>query len=496
MREESDTAIERAFLQARFPRRVLAELYRFLEVARYPLAVRSSSLLEDSQHRPFAGIYRTIMVPNNHPNPRIRRRELVRAIKRVYASTFSSRAKDYLRGTSLRLEEERMAVILQRMGGAVHGRRFYPEVAGTARSRNFYPMPPLAAEDGVATVALGLGKTVVEGGKAVRFCPRYPERTMEPSQGVDVLENAQTEFYALQLDPEESGVPKSEDVHVGRYGLTQAREDDTLGAVASVYSPENDAIYEGVARSGIPFVSMAPILRHDVFPLARILSLLLELGERGMNAPVEIEFAVNLSTPPGRPREFFLLQMRPTVTQDRSQKLEVDGIDPEKVLCQSDRILGNGRIDGIRDLVVVDRERYDPAQSRQVAGEVSHINARLLEEGKPYALIGSGRWGSSEPWLGIPVTWDQIAGASVIVEADMQGRRITPSQGSHFFHNLTAAQVAYFTVDSTSQGFVDWGWLRGQEADERGAFVRHVRLESPVRILMDGHAGRGWILKP
>jgi len=378
----------------------------------------------------------------------------------------------------------------------VHGSRFYPEVAGTARSHNYYPMPPLAAEDGVATVALGLGKTVVEGGKAVRFCPRYPDRSMESSQGFEILENAQTEFYALQLDPAETGIPKTDDVHVGRYGLATAREDGTLAAVASVYSHENDAVYEGLARSGIPFVSMAPILRHDVFPLARILSLLLQLGERGMNSPVEIEFAVNLSTPPRRPKEFFLLQMRPTVTQDRSQKLEVDGIDPARVLCRSDRIMGNGRIEGILDLVVVDRERYDPAQSRKVAGEVSQINARLLGEGKPYALIGSGRWGSAEPWLGIPVTWDQIAGASVIVEADMQGRRITPSQGSHFFHNLTAAQVAYFTVDSTTQGLVDWEWLRTQPADDKGAFVRHVRLETPVLVLMDGHAGQGWILKP
>jgi CheY-like chemotaxis protein len=445
IREEDDQAIEKAFLQARFPRRVLGELYRFLDIIQYPLSVRSSSLLEDSQFQPFAGIYRTVMVPNNHPHPRVRRRELVRAIKRVYASVFSSRAKSYLKGTSLRLEEEKMAVILQRLGGSAHGSRFYPEVSGVARSHNFYPSPPMQAEDGVASVALGLGKTVVEGGKAYRFCPRYPDRVMDYGTPKDALENAQSSFVALQLDPEESGVTKSSDAHLAHYGLEAAREDNTLTPVASVYSHDNNAIYDGLARPGIPMVTMAPILKHGVFPLAETLRLLLEIGERGMNTPVEIEFAVNLSTKGGR-KEFLFLQMRPMVVSRELEELHIGSVAQDDLLCVSNRILGNGRIEGIRDLVVVGCDR-DPGQSFDVARGVAKMNAKLINKA-PYALIGTGRWGSSEPWLGIPVTWDEIAGVRVIVEAEFQGKKVTPSQGSHFFHNLTASLVAYFTVDS------------------------------------------------
>jgi len=495
IREEDDQAIERAFLQARFPRRVLGELYRFLDLARYPLSVRSSSLLEDSQYQPFAGIYRTIMVPNNHPNPRVRRRELVRAIKRVYASVFSYHAKAYLRGTSFRLEEEKMAVILQRLGGAAHGTRFYPEISGVARSHNFYPVRPMRAEDGVASAALGLGKMVVEGGTAVRFCPRYPGRVLDFTSPTDRVDNAQTQFYALQLDPEESGVTKSTDAHLALYGLDAAQEDGTLPAVASVYSPDNDAVYDSLVREGVPFVTMAPVLKHDVFPLAEIIRVLLEIGERGMNSPVELEFAVNLSPASGSPKEFLFLQMRPMVVSRETEALRIGSVPEADLLCQSDRILGNGRIDGIRDLVVVDRDRFDPACSTEVAREVGRMN-RALGADVPYALIGTGRWGSSEPWLGIPVTWDEIAGVRVIVEAGFSRKVVTPSQGSHFFHNLTASLVAYFTVDAEGGGFVDWSWLRECEAVQETEFVRHIRLPEPVTVIMDGRSGRGVILKP
>ena len=495
IREEDDQALEKTFLQARFPRRVLGELYRFLDIARYPISVRSSSLLEDSQYQPFAGIYKTIMVPNNHPHPRVRRRELVRAIKRVYASTFSAKAKAYLGSSTFRLEEEKMAVMLQRVGGAAHGTRFYPEVAGVARSHNFYPSPPMEAKDGVASVALGLGKTVVEGGRALRFSPRYPDRIMDFNTPKDIMENAQSSFVALQLDPEETGVTKSNDVHLAHYDLEAARMDGTLAAVASVYSPDNDAAYDGLSRSGIPFVSMAPLLKHGIFPLAEILRLLLEIGERGMNTPVEIEFAVNLSTPPGFPKEFLFLQMRPMVVSRESEELHIGDVTQEDLVCSSNRILGSGRIDEIHDLVVVDRDNFDPAHSAEIAREVAELNSRLALK-RPYALIGTGRWGSSEPWLGIPVTWDEIAGARVIVEADFEGKKIAPSQGSHFFHNLTAALVAYFTVDSETEGFVDWAWLRDQPAKNESEFVRHIRLKKPISVIMDSRSGRGVILKP
>jgi hypothetical protein len=493
MNEEDEAAIEAAFLKARFPRRVLSALHAFLNVARYPLAVRSSSLLEDSPYQPFAGIYRTIMIPNNDPDRRVRQREVVRAIKRVYASVFTARAKAYFKATTLRLEEEKMAVLLQRVGGAAHGPRFYPEISGVARSRDFYPVPPLRAEDGVASAALGLGKTVVEGEKALRFSPTHPDRVVDFQASREGLENAQSGFYALMLDAGGEALP--EDEPVLRFGLETARDDGTLAAVASVYSPENDAVYDGLSRPGVPFVSLAPVLKHGVFPLAPALRLLLELGERGMNAPVELEFAVNLSVPPGERQEFFLVQMRPmTVVRDLDE-LPVGPISIDEALVSSGRILGNGRIDGIRDLVVVDRARYAPGHNPQIARELARMNGRLAGRA-PYVLIGPGRLGSSEPWLGVPVAWDEIAGARVIVEVDLQGKSVAPSQGSHFFHNLTASLSAYLTVPSEGDGFVDWEWLSACPSVEEGEYVRRLRLERPVTVILDGRRGRGVILKP
>jgi len=490
MRERDDVAIERAFIEARFPRRALTDLYDFLKDATYPLAVRSSSLLEDSPYQPFAGIYLTVMVPNDHADAKVRRRDLVRAIKRVYASTFSSRAKTYLRATTFRLEEEKMAVIVQRLGGALHGHRFYPEISGVARSYNFYPVPPLKAEDGVVSLALGLGKTVVEGGKAFRFSPRHPQLPVDFASPGDLLEAAQTTFYALDLT-----LPEASEEGVVQLGLEAAAEDGTLGKVASVYSPENDAVYDGLSRPGIPFVTMAPVLKHGLFPLPEALRLLLEIGERGMNTPVEVEFAVNLSPPSGETAELYFLQMRPMVVSREAFDVHLDDVPEASILCRSSRVLGNGRMDGIQHVIVVDREHFDPARSAEVAREVARMAAGLTGQA-PYLLIGAGRWGSSEPWLGIPVTWEEIAGARAIVEANLPGKHVAPSQGSHFFHNLTASLTAYFTVETEEDGFVDWAWLRRLPAVEEGAFVRHVRLAGSLTVIADGRSGRGVILKP
>ncbi|HET9232789.1 MAG TPA: PEP/pyruvate-binding domain-containing protein, partial [Candidatus Eisenbacteria bacterium] len=490
MRETNDAAILGAFMEAKFPKRPLSELIDFLKLCTYPLAVRSSSLLEDSPYQPFAGIYVTEMVPNNHPHLKVRRRELVGAIKRVYASTFSSRAKTYLRATTVRLEEEKMAVIVQRLAGAMHGNRFYPEISGVARSYNFYPMAPLRSEDGVVSLALGLGKTVVEGGKAFRFSPRHPQLPVDFASPGDLLEAAQTTFYALDMTRH----AEDEDTVV-QLGLEASAEDGTLAKVASVYSPENDAVYDGLSRPGIPFVTMAPVLKHELFPLPEALRLLLEIGERGMNTPVEVEFAVNLSPPPGEAAELHFLQMRPMVVSREAVDVHLEEVPDAAVLCRSARVLGNGRQDGIRNVIVVDREHFDAARSLEVAREVARIASGLTGK-DPYLLIGVGRWGSSEPWLGIPVTWEEIAGARAIVEANLPGKHIAPSQGSHFFHNLTASLTAYFTVERDEDGFVDWDWLGEQPAVEEGTFVRHLRLSGQMTVIADGRTGRGVILKP
>jgi CheY-like chemotaxis protein len=483
IRSTDDAEIERRFLAAWFPRDVREDLAALLQRIDYPLAVRSSSLLEDSQHQPFAGIYETFMLPNRDPSPEARLDQLIRAIVRVYASMFSRQAKDYIAATPYRLEEEKMAVIVQRIVGRAHGTRFYPDLSGVARSHNFYPTPPLVADDGIAAIALGLGRSVVGEGSCLRFSPRYPRHIPQFSSADDVLANSQRAFWGLDLAGD-TGMRES------RYELEVAELDGTLAALASTYSRENDAIYDGIARPGVRVVSFASILKHDSFPLAPLLDRLLTLGRWGMGAPVEIEFAVELGS-----RELAFLQIRPLALSHETLELVIGEVDPELLVCRSDSVLGNGRIDDIHDIVVVDRQRYARASSRETAAELAQLNAELT--GKPYLLIGVGRWGSADPWLGIPVTWEQISGARVIVEAGFADFQVTPSQGTHFFQNLTSFDVGYFTVNpDVGDGFVDWAWLGAEPAVRETAHVRHLRYARPIVVKMNGKNGEGIILKP
>jgi CheY-like chemotaxis protein len=492
----SDAAVERRFLAASFPEEALDDLAAYLEDVRYPLAVRSSGLLEDSPNQPFAGVYRTFMVPNNDPDPAMRLRQLVDAVKRVYASTFCVAAKSFLEMTPYRLEEEKMAVIIQKLVGARHGTRFYPDFAGVGRSHNFYPTAPLKAEDGVVAAALGMGKIVVDGGTSLRFSPRFPRHVVTQSSVDDILNNSQREFYALDLErpPDLAGDEGSE---LTRYGLKEAEQDGTLSALGSTYSPDNDVVYDGISRPGVRVVSFAPVLKLDVFPLAEILDSLLHLGAAGTSAPVEVEFAVNLSVPAGLPPEFGFLQMRPLAMSRELEELEIGHVLSSELICRSCSVLGNGKVDDLHDLVVVDYHRFERARSREVAELLARVNARLQSEGRHYLLIGVGRWGSTDPFLGIPVTWSQIAGARVIVEAGFKDFKVTPSQGTHFFQNITSCNVGYFTVNpEAGDGFIDWDWMAEQKAVEEMDCVRHIRLKRPVVVKMSGQTGEGVILKP
>jgi CheY-like chemotaxis protein len=477
---------------------VLATLSDFLHIIREPLAVRSSSLLEDSQYQPFAGVYQTYMIANNNPDHGVRLDELLRAIKLVYASTFAQKARDYMKATSYRLEEEKMAVIVQRMVGSHRNERFYPDFAGVAKSYNFYPVPPQTSTDGIVFVALGLGKTVVDGGNTVRFCPKYPRHLMQFFSTKETIRNAQQDFYALNLDESLArGAWESPDQFVQQYDLTAAEKDQTLFLVGSTYSPENDSVYDGVSRNGRRVVTFAPILKHKVFPLPEITDLMLDMGTWGMGTPVEIEFAVNMNVLPGKPKEFAMLQMRPLVMSHELEELDVDDVDRSRVICQSQQVLGNGAITDIHDVVVVDIHSFDRSRSRDVAQEVSALNTKLLLERRPYILIGVGRWGSLDHWLGIPVTWDQISGACVIVESGFKDFNVTPSQGSHFFQNITSFRVGYFTVNSfAGLGFIDWDWLLSHPALEQHAFTRHLRFDEPITAKINGHRNKGIILKP
>jgi CheY-like chemotaxis protein len=494
-----EVEVQRRFLEApRFPQDIASKLRDFLEIMHEPLAVRSSSLLEDSQYQPFAGVYQTFMIPNNDPDTDVRLSELLRSIKLVFASTFSKRAKDYMKATSYRLEEEKMAVIIQRMVGARHHDRFYPAFAGVAKSYNFYPVPPQKSTDGIVQVALGLGKTVVDGGNSVRFSPRYPRHLLQFFSTLETIRNAQQDFLALNLARGHDGdANRSPEAFVEQYDLSKAEEDQTLFYVGSTYSPENDSVYDGVSREGKRVVTFAPILKHRIFPLAEILELILDMGTWGMGTQVEIEFAVNMNVPPGKPKEFALLQIRPLVLSLEMEELEVDSVGQEDLICQSQQVLGNGVIKDIHDIVVVDIQQFERSRAKDVAAEVSLFNTDLIARKRPYVLIGVGRWGSLDPWLGIPVTWDQIAGASVIVESGFKDFNVTPSQGSHFFQNITSFRVGYFTVNSfTRLGYIDWDWLRQQPAAEELHFTRHLQFDEPIVAKINGRKNIGIILKP
>jgi len=492
----SDAETERWFLASPFPEEVLRDLEAFLRETHRPLAVRSSGLLEDSPSQPLAGIYQTFMLPNNDVFLGARLAQVVAAVKRVYASTFSKQAKAFLEMTPYRLEEEKMAVIIQEIVGATHGSRFYPDFAGVARSYNYYPTAPATAEDGIAAAALGFGHTVVDGGACVRFCPRYPRHQVSFSSVEEAVRSSQREFYALDLArmPGQQGAEGSE---LTSYGLDTAETDGTLAAIGSTYSPDNDTISPGTGRAGVRLVNFAPVLEHGVFPLAELLDTLLEIGSKGTSLPVEVEFAVNLSASDGGSPEFGFLQMRPLALSREAEELEIGEVPAARILCRSASVMGNGLINDLRDIVVVDRQRFQRGRSQEAAQQIARFNAQLHKEGTPYLLVGVGRWGSADPHLGIPVAWNQIAGARVIIEAGFRDVRVAPSQGTHFFQNLNSCQVGYFTVNpEAGEGHIDWDWLAARPARDEADSVRHIRLDAPLLVKMDGRRGEGVILKP
>lgn len=496
---DDDAEITKRFIEAeKFPYELVSKLSEFIEVMREPLAIRSSSLLEDSQFQPFAGVYDTFMIPNNHPDSAVRLAELINCIKCVYASTFYKKVRDYMKATEYRLEEEKMAVIIQRLVGARRDGRFYPDFAGVAKSYNFYPVPPQKSSDGIAMVALGLGKTVVDGGNVVRFCPKYPKHMLQFFSAKETLKNAQQDFYAMLFNGNYSPTAKwTPDQFVRKFNLDTAETDETLYILGSTYSAENNAVYDGISRSGKRVVTFAPILKHRAFPLPEVLDIILDIGTWGMGVPIEIEFAVNLKTNGDKPKEFALLQMRPLVISHEVEELEVDNISDDKLICQSNLVLGNGAVTDIYDIIYVDINKYDRGKSRKAAREVNTLNSKLLNSKTPYLLIGVGRWGSLDPWLGIPVTWDQISGASTIVESGFRDFIVTPSQGSHFFQNITSFKVGYFTVNSAANsGFIDWDWLSKQPAVEEMEYTRHIKFSKPVIVKINGSKNKGIILKP
>ncbi|HEY52526.1 MAG TPA: hypothetical protein G4N94_03625 [Caldilineae bacterium] len=485
-----DHEVARRLLPGKFPKRVESDLRAYLEQVHYPLAIRSSGLLEDAQFEAYAGLYRTYMLPNNHPDLERRLAQLIYAIKLVYASTFFQAPRAFSRRVGRRTEEEKMAVIVQELIGARYDDYFYPTIAGVAQSVNYYPFARMTPEEGIATVVMGLGKAVVDGEKALRFSPRHPQVLPQRSTVADILENSQRFFYALRMDDGHIELDASDRGNLDKREVSDAWREPPMQLLASTYLPQEGRIRDTAHIPGPKVLTFANILKYDAFPLAEILVDVLALGEEGLGAPVEIEFSVNFQqTGNGKP-EFALLQIRPMTARAELERVNISQQEIQAAFCYSTHALGNARLQDISDIVFVRPETFDPAKTREIAAKISRFNAALLREGRKYLLIGPGRWGTSDRWLGIPVGWDDISGVGVIVEFACDKLRVEPSQGSHFFHNITTLGINYINVVHGGDDRLDWDWLATQPVAGSSDMVVHVKLPKPLLVKVDGRTSR------
>lgn len=481
-----DEEILRNFLRAKLPDSLVADFFTFFDVVKSPIAVRSSSLLEDSHYQPFAGIYNTYMIPYLDD-----RYEMLRllsdAIKGVYASVYFKDSKAYMQATSNVIDSEKMAVVLQEVIGHQHGERFYPSFSGVARSLNFYPIEDERTEEGVVNLALGLGKYIVDGGQTLRFSPYHPQKILQTSELELALKETQKKFYALDLSESIKSISSNDSFNYLSLPISEAEKDGALRYIASTFDPYNGVIRDGLYPKGRKLITFANILKHNVFPLAEIMQLVLKSSQEAIRRPVEIEFAGNLDQHEDVSGVLYILQVRPIVDQDNTVDENLMEIPREHLLLQSTHSLGHGNVSGITDVIYVRPEHFNAQNNEQVAVEIARINEQLIQENKNYILIGPGRWGSSDSWLGIPVRWPQISGARLIVEAGLTKYRIDPSQGTHFFQNLTSFGVGYFTINPyLNDGHIDYASLDACEAMYESELIRHVRLLNPVTIQMDG----------
>ncbi len=495
--DAGDEAILEKFISSKTPSRMRSHIKEMIDHFKSPLAVRSSSLLEDSHYQPFAGVYSTYMIPNNHPDVMVRREQLDQAIKSVYASVFFKESKAYIEATSNVIDEEKMAVVIQEVSGRSYGNKFYPTVSGVARSVNFYPIDPEKYEDGVANIAFGLGKIIVDGGVSLRFCPKYPQNSLQLSSMELTLRDSQKYFYSLDLDPEKFHPDVDETVNLHKTTIRKIEDNSPLKHVASTFDYQDQIIRDGIYETGKKIVTFSNILKNNSFPLPEILEELLRIGKQEMNNQVEIEFAVSMDTPANDPRLFHFLQIRPIVETQEKNRVKVNTCKPNESIIISHHALGNGIIDHVKDFVYVKPDSFDPAHTKIIADKIDNINQQFKANKTNYILVGPGRWGSTDPWLGIPVKWAQISAARLIVEAGLKNFRIDPSQGTHFFQNLTSFNVGYFTINSyIDDGHYDVDYLNGKEAEYEDEFIRHVRFNDPLVIKIDGSKKTGIVLKP
>jgi hypothetical protein len=493
--EMTDERIAHRFLKSDFPVEFVGDLRSLVEsTAGNPLAIRSSSLLEDTLEHPFAGVYRTKMIPNNHPDPSIRFQRLIEAVKFVYASTFFGDAARYTETLGDIGADEKMAVVIQEVVGLKHGERFYPHLSGVCRSYNFYRSGSALPEEGVVNMALGLGKTIVDGGVSWTYSPAHPAARPPFATSADALKNTQLQFWAVNVGAMPPYNPAQETEYLLECSLTDAEYDNTLLHLASTYDPTRDRIVPGVGSDGARVLDFAPVLQLELWPVNRAISKLLQLFESETYGAVEVEFAITFPSRTDQQARFAVLQVRPMfVSRDRVDLPESLREAPGLV-AYSDRVMGNGRDRSLTHIVYVKPDVFERHLTPRIAAELESLNRTLRALNTPYVLIGFGRWGSSDPWLGIPVTWGQISGAAVIVESTLPDFDVEPSQGAHFFHNIAAFQVGYFSVHHETDPEIAWDWLGRQRVVTETETLRHVEVDRPLSVVMDGRSGRGAIL--
>ena len=494
--EVDDETILKYFLRASLPARLIEDLMAFFDVVKSPIAVRSSSLLEDSHYQPFAGIYSTYMVPKLEDKYDMLR-TLSDAIKAVYASVFYRDSKAYMTATSNLIDQEKMAIVLQEVVGNRYNDRFYPTISGVARSLNFYPIGNEKAEDGIANIALGLGKYIVDGGQTLRFSPRHPHNILQMSTMDFALRETQTRFYALDLKNLADQFSVDDSFNLLRLNLKDADADGSLKFIVSTYDPYDQVIRDGYYPGGRKILSFVNVLQHEVFPLADTLDQILHVGEDEMGRPIEIEFAVNIDPQNPGFATFYLLQVRPIVDNKEVMEEDLTLVEQEDTILTSTSVLGHGIVTDVQDIIYVKTGAFCSSNNQSIAYDIEKMNRQFTGEEKNYVLVGPGRWGSSDSWLGIPVKWPHISNARVIVECGLENYRVDPSQGTHFFQNLTSFGVGYFTINPfKGDGWFDEGYLNSLPAVEETEYLRHVRFDKPVVIKMDGKKSLGVVLKP
>ena len=492
--DASDEEILQCFLKAKLPESLVEDFMIFFDAVKSPIAIRSSSLLEDAHYQPFAGVYSTYMIPRLDDKQAMLEM-LECAIKGVYASVYYKDSKAYMTATSNVIDQEKMAVILQEVAGKQHGGRFYPNISGVLRSLNYYPIGDEKAEEGIASLALGLGKYIVDGGQTLRVSPYHPHQVLQTSEMETALRETQTQFYALDMTHVGNDFKVDDGFNILKLKVKEAERDGSLSYIASTFDPYDQVIRDGLYEGGRKIISFCGVLQQGVFPLPELLQMAMTYGAESMRRPVEIEFACNIGD--DRKGELYLLQIRPIVDSKQRIDEDVAAIPDSKCLIRSHNSLGHGASDDVSDIVYVKTDdSFTAMNNPAIADEIEHINRKFLEQKKGYVLIGPGRWGSSDPWLGIPVKWPHICASRLIVETALKNYRVDPSQGTHFFQNLTSFGVGYFTIGiDEASGFVNKEALDSMEAVEETKYIRHVRFSKPLKILMDGKRQEGVVME-